>query len=284
MTDTASTSSPGNSGPSTPPSPTGTLPTLPALGTDFARYATAAADERSSTDGVEALAVDRRYWADRLASRGEPLRLPYDGDPWVPSLGSADHASEQSRSGADRRVGEAGRGPRGEPVPSAARRARALSGPVERAAGDHGERRPCPAGRPAGGLGPARGAARRHSPLLCSTDPDEPVGVLAERLARIWLESERHAGLIGLDLARLLPTDRAGSGPRTVGPAGFSFSRFPAALDERCPVSVAADRRRHRHRRDPAESAVLAGRGGPPLLVELPGPALRPGDGGPPGP
>ncbi|EWS89811.1 LOW QUALITY PROTEIN: hypothetical protein SSIG_08074, partial [Streptomyces filamentosus NRRL 11379] len=56
----------------------GDTPTLPALGTDFARYATAAADERSSTDGVEVLAVDRRYWADRLAYRGEPLRLPYD--------------------------------------------------------------------------------------------------------------------------------------------------------------------------------------------------------------
>ncbi|MCA1481895.1 hypothetical protein I6F37_43960, partial [Bradyrhizobium sp. NBAIM08] len=56
--------------------------------------------------------------------------------------------------------------------------------------------------------------------------------------AGIWLESERHAGVTGLDLARLLPSDPVGSGPRTVGPAGFSFSRFPAALDERCPVSV----------------------------------------------
>ncbi|OSC58269.1 hypothetical protein B5180_37405, partial [Streptomyces sp. BF-3] len=72
----------------------GDTPTLPALGTDFARYATAAADERSSTDGVEVLAVDRRYWADRLASRGEPLRLPYDGDPWaLPSAPLTTHQS-----------------------------------------------------------------------------------------------------------------------------------------------------------------------------------------------
>jgi amino acid adenylation domain-containing protein len=75
-------------------------------------------------------------------------------------------------------------------------------------------------------------------PLLCGTDPDEPVGVLAERLAGIWLESEQHASLTGLDLARLLPAYPSGAGLRTVSPVGFSFSRFPAALDERCPVSV----------------------------------------------
>ncbi len=59
----------------------GDAPALPALGTDFARYAAAGAEQRSSPDGVKEFAADRRYWADRLASRGEPLRLPYDGDP-----------------------------------------------------------------------------------------------------------------------------------------------------------------------------------------------------------
>ncbi|WP_098899021.1 hybrid non-ribosomal peptide synthetase/type I polyketide synthase [Streptomyces sp. st77] len=216
----------------------GDTPTLPALGTDFARYATAAADERSSTHGVEALAADRRYWADRLASRGEPLRLPYDGDPWA--LPSAPLTTHQSSL---------------DP---------ALTGALEKRAADHGVSlfhlllavhvrclarwsgqreitvnvaRARRDGRPAG-LDRLVGPLADTLPLLCSTDPDEPVGVLAERLAGIWLESEQHAGLTGLDLARLLPTDRAGSGPRTVGPAGFSFSRFPAALDERCPVSV----------------------------------------------
>ncbi|WP_179254313.1 non-ribosomal peptide synthetase/type I polyketide synthase [Streptomyces sp. PgraA7] len=216
----------------------GDTPTLPALGTDFARYATAAADERSSTHGVEALAADRQYWADRLASRGEPLRLPYDGDPWA--LPSAPLTTHQSSL---------------DP---------ALTGALEKRAADHGVSlfhlllavhvrclarwsgqreitvnvaRARRDGRPAG-LDRLVGPLADTLPLLCSTDPDEPVGVLAERLAGIWLESEQHAGLTGLDLARLLPTDRAGSGPRTVGPAGFSFSRFPAALDERCPVSV----------------------------------------------
>ncbi|MFD6656040.1 amino acid adenylation domain-containing protein [Streptomyces parvus] len=216
----------------------GDTPTLPALGTDFARYATAAADERSSTHNMGALAVDRRYWADRLASRGEPLRLPYDGDPWA--LPSAPLTTHQSSL---------------DP---------ALTGALEKRAADHGVSlfhlllavhvrclarwsgqreitvnvaRARRDGRPAG-LDRLVGPLADTLPLLCSTDPDEPVGVLAERLAGIWLESEQHAGLTGLDLARLLPTDRAGSGPRTVGPAGFSFSRFPAALDERCPVSV----------------------------------------------
>lgn len=56
-------------------------PSLPALGTDFARYAAAAAEERSSAAGAAALAADLRHWSDRLATRGEVLRLPYDGDP-----------------------------------------------------------------------------------------------------------------------------------------------------------------------------------------------------------
>ncbi len=57
------------------------VPELPLLSTDFARYSAAAAEERSSAAGAETLAADLRHWSERLASRGEALRLPYDGDP-----------------------------------------------------------------------------------------------------------------------------------------------------------------------------------------------------------
>ncbi|MEU5328836.1 non-ribosomal peptide synthetase/type I polyketide synthase [Streptomyces parvus] len=216
----------------------GDTPTLPALGTDFARYATAAADARSSTDGVEVLAVDRRYWADRLASRGEPLRLPYDGDPWaLPSAPVTTHQSSLDpvlTAGLEKRAADHGVSLFHLLLAVHVRCLARWSGQREIAVNVARARRD---GRPAG-LDRLVGPLADTLPLLCSSDPDEPVGVLAERLAGIWLESEQHAGVTGLDLARLLPTDRSGSGPRTVGPAGFSFSRFPAAVDERCPVSV----------------------------------------------
>nr|WP_308294686.1 non-ribosomal peptide synthetase/type I polyketide synthase [Streptomyces sp. Tu10] len=216
----------------------GRTPTLPALGTDFARYATAAADERSSADGVRALAADRLYWAGRLDSRGEPLRLPYDGDP--SALPAAPMATHQSAL---------------DPVLTAALEQLAAahgvslfhlllavhvrclarwSGQREIAVNVARARRD----DRLTGLDRLVGPLADTLPLLCGTDPDESVGALAERLAAIWLESEQHASLTGLDLARLLPADPAGAGPRTVSPAGFSFSRFPAALDGRCPVSV----------------------------------------------
>ncbi|MEV7490918.1 amino acid adenylation domain-containing protein [Streptomyces anulatus] len=216
----------------------GRTPTLPALGTDFARYATAAADERSSADGVRALAADRLYWAGRLDSRGEPLRLPYDGDP--SALPAAPMATHQSAL---------------DPVLTAALEQLAAahgvslfhlllavhvrclarwSGQREIAVNVARARRD----DRLTGLDRLVGPLADTLPLLCGTDPDESLGALAERLAAIWLESEQHASLTGLDLARLLPADPAGAGPRTVSPAGFSFSRFPAALDGRCPVSV----------------------------------------------
>lgn len=216
----------------------GHAPTLPALGTDFARYATAAADERSSTDGVRSLAADRLYWSGRLDSRGEPLRLPYDGDP--SALPAAPMATHQSTI---------------DPVLTTALEKRAAahgvslfhlllavhvrclarwSGQREIAVNVARARRD----DRLTGLDRLVGPLADTLPLLCGTDPDESVGALAERLAGIWLESEQHASLTGLDLARLLPAAPAGAGPRTVSPAGFSFSRFPAALDGRCPVSV----------------------------------------------
>ncbi|MER6345050.1 non-ribosomal peptide synthetase/type I polyketide synthase [Streptomyces sp. NPDC001595] len=71
-------------------------------------------------------------------------------------------------------------------------------------------------------------------PLLLRADPDEPLATLAERVRLAWLDSERHATVSSLDLARLLPGDA--SGLRTVSPASFSFARFPAPLDPDCPV------------------------------------------------
>lgn len=216
----------------------GHAPTLPPLGTDFARYAVATADGRSSTDGMRALTADRLYWSGRLASRGEPLRLPYDGDPCA--LPAAPMTTHQSALA---------------PVPTAALERRAAahgvslfqlllavhvrclarwSGQQEITVNVARARRD----DRMTGLDRLVGPLADTLPLLCVTDPDESVGALAARLAGIWLESERHASLTGLDLARLLPADPSGAGPRTVSPAGFSFSRFPAALDGRCPVSV----------------------------------------------
>ncbi|WP_439081535.1 amino acid adenylation domain-containing protein [Streptomyces sp. WL006] len=216
----------------------GEEPRLPALDADFAGYAAAVAAERSSAEGSAALDADRRYWTRRLASRGEPPRLPYDGDP----AGSPAAPMTTCQSSLD-------------PVLTAAleRRAAArgvslfhlllavhvrclarwsgqrdIAVNVARARRDHR----------GAGLDRLVGPLADSLPLICSTGPEEPVDALAERLAGIWLESERHASLTGLDLARLLPAEPSGAGPRTVSPAGFSFSRFPVELDGRCPVGV----------------------------------------------
>ncbi|MFE3387621.1 amino acid adenylation domain-containing protein [Streptomyces anulatus] len=216
----------------------GRTPTLPALGTDFARYATAAADERSSTDGVRALAADRLYWSGRLDSRGEPLRLPYDGDPSAPP--AAPMATHQSAidtvltAALEQLAAAHGVSLFHLLLAVHVRCLARWSGQREIAVNVARARRD----DRLTGLDRLVGPLADTLPLLCGTDPDESVRALAERLAGIWLESEQHASLTGLDLARLLPADPAGAGPRTVSPAGFSFSRFPAALDGRCPVSV----------------------------------------------
>ncbi|ROV66195.1 non-ribosomal peptide synthetase, partial [Streptomyces globisporus] len=216
----------------------GDAPALPALGIDFGRYAAVGADQRSSTDGVRDLAADRRYWADRLASRREPLRLPYDGDPCaLPSAPLTTHQSSLDPALAaalEKRAAAQGVSLFHLLLAVHVRCLARWSGQREIAVNVARARRD----DRLAGLDRLVGPLADTLPLLCSTDPDEAVGALAERLAAIWLESEQHAGLTGLDLARLLPTDPAGPGPRTVSPAGFSFSRFPAALDGRCPVSV----------------------------------------------
>ncbi|MET8299352.1 AMP-binding protein, partial [Streptomyces sp. NPDC005180] len=73
-------------------------------------------------------------------------------------------------------------------------------------------------------------------PAPVHVGPDDSVHALAVRLRDAWPEAERHGRLTSLDLARLLPAD--GAGPRTAGPASFSFARFPVSLDPDCPVEV----------------------------------------------
>ncbi|MGW3417540.1 amino acid adenylation domain-containing protein [Streptomyces phaeochromogenes] len=204
----------------------------PAL--DFATYAAA----RVHSPGSNSPQDTRRYWAERLAGRGEPLRLPYDGDPDAPPSGPlVQHHGELDA---------------------------ALTTGLERLAAAHDVSLfhlllaayvRCLVrwtGRRDIAVNVAR--ARREDrfdgvdrlvgpladtlPLLCEADPEEPLVALAVRLRQAWLESERHADLSSLDLAGLLSgTD---GGPRTASPAGFSFARFPARLAADCPVEVRA--------------------------------------------
>ncbi|MFE7536264.1 amino acid adenylation domain-containing protein [Streptomyces rhizosphaericola] len=254
-------------------------PELPVLSTDFARYSAAAAEERASAAGAGALAADLRHWSERLASRGEALRLPYDGDPdALPTAPLATHLSAlDARSTAALEERAAAHGVSLFQLLLAVHvrcLGRWSGGQREIAVNVARARRE---GR-LPGLDRLVGPLADTLPLLCESDPDESVWELAERIGRIWLESERHAAPTGLDLARLLRERPAGAargavgpagagpralgavaagpeivsaavaeprtpgavaaGPRTVSPAGFSFARFPAALDARCPVSV----------------------------------------------
>ncbi|MER6997136.1 amino acid adenylation domain-containing protein [Streptomyces sp. NPDC000410] len=210
----------------------GDEPSLPPLDLDFARYAATVEEDRSSA----ASEADRRYWSERLATPAGQLRLPYDGDPTAPP--SAPLATHQSAL---------------DPELTEALRERAAAHDVSlfhlllaayvrclaRWSGQHEitvniARARRDARLP--GLDRLVGPLADTLPVRCEADPDEPVPVLAERLRRNWLESERHATVTSLDLARLLPGDNRG--PRTASPASFSFARFPAARDERCPVAV----------------------------------------------
>ncbi|MET9928269.1 MULTISPECIES: amino acid adenylation domain-containing protein [unclassified Streptomyces] len=213
-------------------------PQLPDQPTDFARYSAAAAEERSSSAGSEALAADLRHWSDRLAGRGEALRLPYDGDPAaLPAAPLATRLSAldaQATAALEQRAAAHGVSLFHLLLAVHVRCLSRWSGQREVAVNVARARRDVRLP----GLDRLVGPLADTLPLLCASDPDEPVEVLAERLGRIWLESERHAAPTSLDLARLLPDDPAATGPRTVSPAGFSFARFPAALDARCPVTV----------------------------------------------
>ncbi|MEV4876231.1 non-ribosomal peptide synthetase/type I polyketide synthase [Streptomyces cyaneofuscatus] len=211
---------------------------LPALSTDFARYSAAAAEERSSAHGAQALADGLRHWSGRLATRGEPLRLPYDGDP--DALPTAPLASRQSALDApltaalEERAAAHGVSLFHLLLAAHVRCLGRWSGQREVSVNVARARRDVRLP----GLDRLVGPLADTLPLLCETGPDESVWDLAERIGQLWLEGERHAAPTSLDLARLLPERPAGAGPRTVSPAGFSFARFPAALDARCPVTV----------------------------------------------
>ncbi|MYW32838.1 non-ribosomal peptide synthetase, partial [Streptomyces sp. SID2119] len=213
-------------------------PSLPALGTDFARYSAAAAEERSSAAGAQALAADLRYWSERLADRGEALRLPYDGDPdALPTAPLATHGSALDApltAALEKRAAEHGVSLFHLLLAAHVRCLGRWSGQREVAVNVARARRD--ARLP--GLDRLVGPLADTLPLLWESDPGESVWELAKRLGRVWLDSERHAAPTTLDLARLLPGRPTGAGPRTVSPAGFSFARFPAALDARCPVTV----------------------------------------------
>ncbi|MEU9351391.1 amino acid adenylation domain-containing protein [Streptomyces griseoloalbus] len=200
---------------------------------DFAQYA---ASTRRSGPGV-ADAV-RHFWAERLAARGEPLRLPYDGDPDAPATGPiVQHhgvLDTDATAGLERLAAAHGVSVFHLLLAAYVRRLARWTGRRDIAVNV------ARAGRDDRFDGVERlvGPLADTLPLLCEVAVDEPVTTLAERLRRVWLDSERHAGLSSLDLARLLPA--AGDGPRTVSPAGFSFARFPAAAATGCPVEVRA--------------------------------------------
>ncbi|WP_371103453.1 condensation domain-containing protein, partial [Streptomyces sp. PU_AKi4] len=198
---------------------------------DFARYA-ASTRHSGVPDAV------RHYWAERLAARGTPLRLPYDGDPDAPATGPIvqHHGAFDAESSAGLERLAAAHGVSLFHLLLAAyvrclarwtgRRDIAVN--VARAGRDDRF----------DGVDRLVGPLADTLPLLCEADGEEPVVALAERLRHRWLESERHAGVSSLDLAGMLPG--TGTGPRTVSPAGFSFARFPAAAAPGCPVEVRA--------------------------------------------
>ncbi|MER7490957.1 amino acid adenylation domain-containing protein, partial [Streptomyces sp. NPDC126497] len=203
----------------------------PAPAPDFARYV---AGRRHSgvPDGV------RRYWAERLATRGEPLRLPWDGDPDAPAAGPVvqHHGAFDAElsTGLERLAAAHGVSLFHLLLAAYARclarwtGRRDIAVNVARAGRDDRF----------DGVDRLVGPLADTLPLLCEVDGGEPVVALAERLRGLWLETERHAGVSSLDLAGMLPG--AGAGPRTVSPAGFSFARFPAAAVPGCPVEVRA--------------------------------------------
>ncbi|MFH8466958.1 amino acid adenylation domain-containing protein [Streptomyces sp. NPDC017991] len=202
----------------------------------FAQYV-----RTTRSSGTTASDADRRYWTERLAEhragRGEPLRLPYDGDPDAPPSGPlVQHygSLDATLTAGLERLAAAHDVSLFHLLLAAYVRClsrwtgrRDIAVNVARARRE--ERFP--------GVDRLVGPLADTLPLLCATEPDEPVVALAQRLRRGWLESERHAGLSSLELAGLLP----GGGPRTASPAGFSFARFPAHVAADCPVEVRAD-------------------------------------------
>ncbi|WP_461030275.1 condensation domain-containing protein, partial [Streptomyces sparsus] len=205
---------------------------LPPLEADFARFADALTAERASA----AFRADRDHWQVALASHGAPARLHHDGDPDAPPAPPlACHQSViPTPLLAPLRAVAAAHGVSLFHLLLAAytRCLSRWSGQTEIAVNvaRAGREMRLP------GIDRIVGPLADTLPVLARVDRDEAVPVLAERLRLAWLESERHARLSSLDLARLLPATAAG--PRSVGTAGFSFARFPAVHTADCPVTV----------------------------------------------
>ncbi|MEU9297414.1 amino acid adenylation domain-containing protein [Streptomyces sp. NPDC048266] len=206
---------------------------LPPPATHFAVYAAHERRERSET----ALAEDRAYWREVLAHRGEPLALPYDGDPLgtpAPPL-LAHQVTPAPGLSAALREAAAAHGVSLFHLALAAY-ARCLSRwsggredvSVNVARARRETRLP--------GIDRLVGPLADTLPIPVRVRPDDSVHALAVRLRDAWPEGERHGRLTSADIARLLPVD--GAGPRTAGPASFSFARFPVSLDPACPVRV----------------------------------------------
>ncbi|OXS34485.1 hybrid non-ribosomal peptide synthetase/type I polyketide synthase [Streptomyces sp. XY006] len=204
------------------PSP---LPPAP----DFASYATDARRPAARAD-------DLAHWTARLADH-IPLPLPYDGRP-DPETGpgplvAVHHALDEELVATLRRHAAAWNVSLFHLLLAAYVRC------LARWSGHRGVAvNVARAGRDARltGLDRLVGPLADTLPMLLDTDPDEPLPRLAERVRLAWLESERHATVSSLDLARMSPGDT--SGPRAVSPASFSFARFPATVDVDCPVDV----------------------------------------------
>ncbi|MEV5410326.1 amino acid adenylation domain-containing protein [Thermopolyspora sp. NPDC052614] len=211
----------------------GRTPCLPSLDATFRVYAARLRAERSEA----AFRDDLAYWREVLARRGEPLALPYDGDPHGPPV--APLLAHQVAIGPD--------------LSAALRDVAAAHGVsvfhlllaaylrcLSRWSGDRRDvavniaraRRDMRLPGVEGIVGPLADTL----PLLARVVPGESVHALAARLRDTWSVGERHARPTSLDLARLLPGRAAG--PRTVSPASFSFARFPISLDPDCPVRV----------------------------------------------
>ncbi|MFI0816177.1 amino acid adenylation domain-containing protein [Streptomyces sp. NPDC021098] len=207
-------------------------PELPPQQGDFADYATAVETERSSPQAAE----DRSYWRDRLADRTRPLDLPWDGDPDTPPAAPLTAHQVATDPGLTAAL-HACAATHGVSLfhlllATYARCLARWSGRSDIAVNVARARRELRVA----GLDRLVGPLADTLPLLATVDPDEPVPALAQRLRETWLDAERHATLTGLDIARLLPA--AGSRPRTVSPAGFSFARFPVTTAPDCPVTV----------------------------------------------
>ncbi|WP_406066352.1 amino acid adenylation domain-containing protein [Streptomyces sp. NBC_01077] len=211
----------------------GRAPELPPLTTHFAAYAVHEQAERSE----EALAEDHAYWREVLARSGEPLALPYDGDPSGPPEPPllAHQVNPGPELSAALRETAAAYGVSLFHLLLAAY-ARCLSrwgGGQENVSVNVARARREPR---LPGIDRLVGPLADTLPVPVHVGADDSVYTLAVRLRDAWPESERHGRLTSLDLARLLPTD--GPGPRTAAPASFSFARFPVALDPACPVEV----------------------------------------------